>query len=307
MNPTSIQVTVIICTYNPRRDFIQRTLQALRRQTLAPESWEILLVDNASDVQLSREIDMSWHPNARHLREDKIGKTNALILAFTEAASDLCVIVDDDNLLDQDYLELTLQLSKAWSILGAWGGQSLPEYETSPPEWSKPHLWMLAIREFTEDRWSNLPHCYETAPFGAGMTIRKHVALGYVELVKTSALRVNLDPKGKELLRCGDLDMAFTACDLGLGTGIFAQLKLTHLMPSFRLQESYLLKLSEGNGYSLTILESFRGKLPEIPKSRLKQDLYEFYVQTKMNPLERKFRQAFVRGRTRALQAIAAQ
>ena len=60
---------------------------------------------------------------------------------------------------------------------------------------------------------------------------------------------------------------AFTACDLGLGTGIFQALKVTHLIPAIRLEVCYLEKLVEGTTYSETILYSFREQVPTITLS----------------------------------------
>ncbi len=39
-------------------------------------------------------------------------------------------------------------------------------------------------------------------------------------------------------------DLALTSCDIGLGTGLFTSLKLTHLISAYRLQENHLLRLA---------------------------------------------------------------
>ena len=297
-------LSVIICTYNPRRDYLDKVLMALEAQTLPSDKWELLLIDNASDKVLSEEIDLSRHPNARHLREEQLGKTHALLLGIKEAVGEIIVIVDDDNVLDSDYLELSLQLSNDWPILGSWGGQIRPEFEETPPDWTKPYWWMLAIRELTRDQWSNLIYCYEAAPVGAGMCVRKIVAQKYAESIRNNSQRLNLDPKGKLLMRGGDHDLSFTSCDIGLGTGVFVRLKLTHLIPIRRLQEEYLLKLAEGNGYSNVILESVRGHIPTVPKLSWKRKLVEYYKLRRMDSRTRRFHQAFGRGRALAIQEI---
>jgi putative transposase len=48
---------------------------ALRAQTIPPNQWEFLIVDNASDERLSEFWDLSWHPRARHIRENNLGLT----------------------------------------------------------------------------------------------------------------------------------------------------------------------------------------------------------------------------------------
>lgn len=298
-----IGLSVIICTHNPRLSYLSRVLQALDIQTLSKDLWELLLIDNASDRILASEIDVSWHPYARHIREDQLGLTPARLRGIQEAKAQTLVFVDDDNVLDIDYLENVSQISKDCPFLGAWGGQTMPEFESPPPEWTKPFWVSLAIREFNDDRWSNLVNQHETTPCGAGLCIRKAVAEKYADLIKQDSKRYEMDRKGQELTSYGDSDMAFTACDFGLGIGLFARLRLTHLMPAERLAEAYLLRLAEASTYSGTIVRSYRAKSPQSRKAMLGNlaDLIRFW---RMNPRERRFHQAHQRGLKAALKEI---
>ncbi|KAF3886897.1 MULTISPECIES: glycosyltransferase [Nostocales] len=296
-------LSVIICTHNPRRDYLDMVLQALKEQSLSTEFWELLLVDNASEKRLSSEIDLTWHPQSRHIREEKLGLTPARLKGIEEAVAETLVFVDDDNVLDSDYLEVTLQISKDWKFLGSWGGQIRPQFDEPPAEWTKPYWQWLAIREFDKDIWLNIIEA-NVYPCGAGMCVRKVVAEKYVSLVLHNSKRSNLDRKGNLLFGCGDMDLAFTACDIGLGMGLFVALKLIHLIPAKRLQEDYLVKLAEGNSYSTLILNSFRGKIPIQPKKSWKGKFYEFYRFWRMSLRERRFYWAHKRGETLAIQEI---
>jgi Glycosyl transferase family 2 len=297
-------ITVVTCTHNPRADYLDKVLAALKSQTLSPEHWEFILIDNASECPIESNIDLSWHPKARHVREEKLGLTPARIRGIQESSGNILVFVDDDNVLNFDYLEKTIEISKTWSILGAWGGQIRPEFEQEPPEWVQPYLPMLAIREFQHDRWSNLIHQHETTPCGAGLCVRKVVAEKYVELVQKHPFRASLDRQGRMLTSCGDSDLAFTACDMGLGTGLFTALKLTHLIPTYRLQEDYLLSLREGLIYSLTILNSFRGQLPPSQPS-WREKLVQIYHRWRLKPRMRRFHDAAYRGLNLARQELS--
>ncbi|AFZ13620.1 glycosyl transferase family 2 [Crinalium epipsammum PCC 9333] len=301
-------VSAIICTHNPRFDYLDRVIDGLKTQNLPYSEWEFLLVDNASDKLLSNEVDLSWQPNSRYIREDKLGLTSARLRGIKEAKTELLVFIDDDNVIDQDYLEVALQISREFPFLGAWGGQIIGEFETQPPAWAKRFFSYLAIREFDQDRWSNLLHQLDTTPFGAGMCVRKNVANQYANSIKTDKRRLELDRKGNDLQRvipfsCGDIDLAFTACDMGLGTGLFTSLKLTHLISSNRVTEEYLLRLFEGSTYSQLILDSYRGKLPQINRS-WKQKIREFYGYWNINPIQRRFYRAGKRATRLATQEI---
>ena len=295
-------LSVIICTHNPRTDYLQRVLGALKTQTLPKERWELLLIDNASEKILASEIDLKWHPNSRHIREEQLGLTVARLRGIKESAAETLVFVDDDNVLDRDYLEIVLQISKDYPFIGAWGGQIRPDFEIEPPSWTRPYWPILAVREFDRDKWSNLLHQHETTPCGAGLCIRKPVGEYYAKLLASRVGQVQLDRKGEELTSCGDSDLAFTACDMGLGTGQFQALKMTHLIPAVRVQVDYLEKLAEGIRYSDAILNSLRGRSPK--KDSWRRKLYLKYYRWTLSSEQKRIFDAAERGLHRALQEL---
>jgi hypothetical protein len=301
-------ISVITCTHNPRHHYLEKVLGALKSQTLPLKQWEFLLIDNASEQLLSSEIDLNWHPNARHIREEKLGLTPARLRGIQEAVGDILVFVDDDNVLDLDYLEITLKISKDFAIIGAWGGQVIPELEEKPPEWiktdQKNYLYSLACREFDRDSWSNLLHQHTTTPCGAGLCVRKIVADKYAESIRNDPRRIGMGRKGNLLTSCEDTDLAFTACDIGLGTGQFTSLKVTHLIPPSRLEEHYLLRLTEGLSYSGTMLDYMRGKLP--PQQTWKSSkIYLLYLRLRYGVRRSRFYEATQKGIRLALKEIA--
>ncbi len=204
-------------------------------------------------------------------------------------------------------MEVTLKISKDFSIIGAWGGQVIAELEEEPPEWTKPnlknYLYSLACREFEGDQWSNLIHQHETTPCGAGLCVRKIVAQKYAELVRNDPRRARIGRKGKLLTSCEDSDLAYTACDIGLGTGQFTSLKLTHLIPPRRLSEDYLLRLTEGLSYSGTILEYLRGKLPATPTWKSLK-IYLLYLRVRYGARRCRFYEAKQKGMRLAVKEI---
>jgi glycosyltransferase involved in cell wall biosynthesis len=272
-------------------------------QTLPFEQWELLLIDNASEQKLSTKLDLSWHSNARHIQETQLGLTHARLRGIREAQGEILVFVDDDNVLELDYLEITLQISKSYPMVGSWGGQIKAVFEEEPPEWAKPYLPYLAIREFNQDQWSNFSYMNESTPCGAGLCVRKAVAEKYAELIHSDPKRAGLGRKGKVLTSCEDSDLALVACDIGLGMGQFKALKLTHLIPSSRLQEEYLIKLTESMVFSKVILDSLRGKYPQKPSwgTQIKQ----YYKRSRKSAMERRFHDAVQRGYGLALKTLS--
>lgn len=260
-------LSVIICTHNPRADYLTRTLDALKAQTLPKEKWELLLIDNASKEPLSQTRDLSWHPNARHIREDELGLTPARMRGIREAAAEVLVFVDDDNLLRTDYLENALKLTVSHPWVAAFGGNMIGEFESEPESCIRGVLHELTLGEVKEEVWARYAKVKDIyfGPAGAGMVIRKMVATYYAEMSASDPLRHGLDRKGASLISAGDVDMALCSCVLGFAVGRFPQLYLTHLIPSTRLQRDYLLRLIEAKMLSSVILQFiWDGTLPMV-------------------------------------------
>lgn len=295
-------VSVIVCTHNPRPDYLGRVLAALDAQTLPKSAWDLIIVDNASAPDAGPRNDLSWHPEARLIREDVLGLTPARLRGMRESSGTLLVFVDDDNVLDPDFLAVSLQISEQRPFLGAWSGQCRGEFETPPPAWTRRYWGNLVVREFDHDVWSNLPRLAATMPCGAGLSVRREVALHYLSLYESGQRPHQMDRTGRAMLSGGDNDLAACACDVGLGVGLIASLRLTHLIPPERLTLDYLARLAEGIHYSGTLLDHYRNAA--VPKRGGVRRLIDS-IRRLLQPREHAtIDRAAARGRVRALDVL---
>jgi hypothetical protein len=282
-------------------------LAALRAQTLPPTDWELIIVDNASAKPVAGEFDLSWHPRARVVVETTLGLTPARQRAIREAAADLLVFVDDDNVLAPDYLCEAARLATAMPFLGAFGCSIRGIYEKPPADEVREWLWLLTVGEIKEARWSNLGVLggeVLTLPSGAGLVVRTKVAREYERLVADDPLRLSLGRRGANLAGSEDRDLSATSSRLGLGTGKFPSLKLDHLMSASRVDPGYLIRLAEASAYSETILyfvHNLPWRTPPQSRTRRWQAAWERF---RMTPFERTIRDAQRHGRERAIQMI---
>jgi glycosyltransferase involved in cell wall biosynthesis len=247
--------SVVICTRNPRVNYLSRVLTALREQTLPEKEWELLLIDNGSDNPLEDLVDLSWHPVSRVVHEPEPGLTPARLRAVAEVRGELIIFVDDDNVLDPSYLSECILIAQQFPRLGAWGGQLFPEFEIPPARELEDLLEGLALRRFQQPRWSNYDP--STCPYGAGLCVRAPVAKRYATIANSDPFRRSLDRRGHSLLGGGDLDLAMTSYQLGMGTGLFPQLKLLHLIPKHRVERDYLYEICVGGTYSGHLVNFF--------------------------------------------------
>lgn len=252
------KISVIICTHNPRHIYIERVLESLRQQTMDMSEWELLLIDNGSSTFLSKEIDLNWHPLARHVREEELGLTRARICGIRESDGNILIFVDDDNILDSNYLQNAYDIMQDYPSLGSFGGKSLPEFEVPPANWVKDFWVCLALRDLGEEvqtysyshSSSNEKQHPLFAPIGAGMALQREAAKIYVDSLVKDPIRMALDRTGKSLQSGGDCDINLTLIDSGWGVGYFPQLKLTHLISAPRLTKDYLAKLNHASSRS---------------------------------------------------------
>jgi glycosyltransferase involved in cell wall biosynthesis len=261
-----MQLSVIICTHNPRPAYLRRTIEGLKAQTLPRDRWELLLVDNASKFPISEQWDVSWHPRGRHTREDQIGLTPARLRGINDADGELLVFVDDDNLLDPDFLEKAAAVASANPFLSVIGAGVLkPEFEVPPSKEIIPRLQLLALREVAQPLWSNNIQDFECTPWGAGLCVRSSIARAYVRLVGQLRVTSLLDRSGTRLFCGGDDLFSWVSAANGGGFGVFPELRITHLISERRVTQPYFLQLIHDHSFSHGVLRYlWQGAAPKV-------------------------------------------
>lgn len=243
----------MICTCNPRIEYLTKTLDGIRRQTTPVCDSELIVVDNASDQPLADRIDLSWHPAGRCVREERKGLIYARLRGFRESVGDLIILSDDDNVLAPDYTAHAQRIAQEWPMLGVWGGHIEPVFEVPPPAWAVPYFHHLAIRTIAAPRWSSFV-VDRTMPYGAGQCIRRRVADGYVE---SAGREKSLECFNRRSSGAGDGDdayLCYVAQKLGFGEGLFPELKLQHLIPKERFNPDYFVRIARGNAHVAMLL-----------------------------------------------------
>jgi glycosyltransferase involved in cell wall biosynthesis len=311
MPSTMLDASVVICAHNPRPDYFARVLNGLRHQTLQFDRWELLIVDNESQLPLASRWDISWHPAARHLLERRLGLTWARHRGIQEASADLIIFVDDDNVLDETYLAEAIKLKHEWPYLGAWGSGSIRgELEVGLPESLRRHQSWLPLREVEAPRWSNLASyrkadaAEDVIPMGGGLCLRKNLAIAYIRLCHQSSIFLT-DRQGDALSSAGDVEISWVCCSNGFGIGVFPELKLTHLIPQRRLSEDYFVRFTAEACLSEFLLDyKWRHMVPQSPYG-LKTLLSVLKTILFYRGVDRRMRFAWLRALAKAKRIIA--
>lgn len=265
-------ITVIIVTYNPRQDLLAWALDSLGQQTLAKDQFEVIVVDNNSNPPL--ELRQLLHGRALNLRlvqEEQQGIMFARRLGILEAAAELLVFVDDDNHLAPDYLEVSLNIARLHPEIGAFGGRARGVFETPPTAWQLELVNNLGIRDFGDEAITSTDQCWGPwEPIGAGMVVRRDVAVAFVDRMQKQPETSALGRAGKLLSSGDDALLARTAYLLGYSCSYQPSLELEHYMKRARLTFNTLCRTIEGHGRAEVLLLALQGQKdhrPRMPRS----------------------------------------
>jgi len=292
----SVALSVVLCTPNPRSGGLGRTLAALQTQTLPPGEWELLLIQPASGERAAAPESVGWHPHGRIVSAPAPGLTPARRSGIAAAQGRLLVFVDDDHRLAPDYLEQALALSGRHPRIGAFGGNVSPGFETPPAAELAPWLEYLGLRHTSRALWSNHERPSPSLPRGAGLCVRSQVSDRYTTLFQTDARRGELDKMAPTTSVGADYDLALCACDLGLGTAIFPELRLTRAISSAQASAESLVALAEATHYQLTRLAALRDARRPAPDESRSQKIMLLLADWTHSKLARRFRRAARRG-----------
>jgi len=231
-----MKITVILCTYN-RCQSLRRALNSAAALAL-PESveWEILVVDNNSNDQTRKTVEefcALYQGHFRYLFEPRPGKSHALNSGIRAAQADVLAFMDDDVVVDANWLQnLTAALhNDEWA--GA-GGRIRTEWTCSPPCWlsaDSRHAAgpLVAFHPMSEGGQLSV------APIGTNMAFRREM------FEKYGAFRVDLGPRPGSELRNEDTEFGERLLAAGERFRYEPSALVDHPVSENRLKKEYFL------------------------------------------------------------------
>jgi len=211
-----------------------------------------LIIDNASQSPIAESLSDLTMSGLRVVRENRPGLSWARYCAVENAKAQILVFVDDDNVLDPQYLEHALGFFDDHPKIGVIGGKSIPEFAHPPEPWVEEFYDLLALRDqgnavitapgFTTEKNRAYPIC---APIGAGMAIRKLAIDAWVKQLAQRKIELS-DRKGNSLSSSGDNDIVLCALEAGYGVAYVPELSLTHVITADRCSIEHLSRLNQG-------------------------------------------------------------
>ncbi len=241
------RIAVVLAARNPHRGRLGEVLAGLARQTLPAAQWEFCLVDNGSSPAL-QAAEFSTLAGARVVVEPRPGLLWARLRGLASTSATYVVFIDDDTIPGAEFLTEAVAFMDTHPRAGTAGGRITGRFETSLPDWLEDAQWCLALRDSGDQplEWSlgAGPFPFWT-PIGAGLlTRRAALEPGYVGHVAAhwQAIQEN-SWVGQGVGGVEDKDLVLHCLRAGWSTGYAPRMQLTHLIPTSRLDRSYIERL----------------------------------------------------------------
>lgn len=241
-----MEISVIICTHNPREEYLLRTLEAIKKQTLSKDRWELLLIDNASKDRLSNHWDISWHGNARHITENRLGLTPARLRGVKESRGKIVIFIDDDLVVASELCASIVSIAAEDEGAGGGGGKIFGQISGALdwPAWMDSGLRLfLSVRDLGDE-----PFCVPPVdvpgglPPGACVWYRRKLLDPWIGLIEGQKRRP-LDRRGNQLWSDGDMELNYSVIEQGRHMRYDPTLTSVHMLPAARIELAYFAQL----------------------------------------------------------------
>ncbi len=240
-----MDVTVAICTFN-RCALLRQTLAQLTKIAVPPDlAWQVLVVDNNCTDQTAAVVAEFQHllPIAS-VFESAPGLSHARNRAIEACAAPIITFIDDDVLVDPQWLAALMSAARRLVDAAAWGGPIVPWYPVQPrPEYIEafPALRSGFCGHDNGDQERILNDTEEIV--GANMTYR-------MSAIGSMRFDVTLGPIGTKPVTGDETEFVERLRRKGCRIGWVPQMVVQHYVDPSRMRLSYLLKYTYSQGQS---------------------------------------------------------
>ena len=240
-----MMLSVILCTYNRER-YIYNVLQSIAAGGFG--DYEIVLVNNNSTDGTESECQRfaKDHPEVamRYCVEKQQGLSYARNRGIMESQGDVLVYVDDDAVVNREYLQTYADFFNRNKEAVAAGGPITPRYDgCEEPSWMSHYTRQLVTGELNlGTREREFPK--GAFPGGGNAAYRKSV------FNEVGLFNVELGRKGNSLIGAEEKDLFDKMTSRGMKFYYLPNAILYHLIPPKKLTQDYFDRLTYGIGVS---------------------------------------------------------
>ena len=253
-------LSVVVCSYN-REQYIADAIESLLYQTLSPELFEILIIDNNSkdrtgEIALDYVERFGKSHQIRYIKESNQGLCFARNRGIVEAKGKFIVYMDDDGIADPDFLEVQYNFLVEHDYVVGLGGKIIPRYVHGKPKWIDGILEGLVSKVDHGDKVFR--YTGKKYPVGCNMTYRKDI------LVQVGMFDTAVGQVGDNVVRGDETELYNRIKKLNRPVYYLPKSRVEHVIEKNRLTRAHIKKMSEGVGIGRRILYNkadWKGKL----------------------------------------------
>lgn len=239
-------LSVIICTYN-REKYIYNVLKSIAENDFPYNNYEILLINNNCTDNTAAECQRfkADFPsvNFREFVETNQGLSHARNRGIKESKGDILVYVDDDALVNREYLRTFADFFVNNSEAYAAGGPIIPRYETEEPKWMSYYIKCL-LTGYKYKGNKVVEFLSGDFPGGGNAAYRKEV------FDKVGLYNVDLGRKGDSLVGAEEKDIFDKMRTRQMRFFYLPTAILYHIIPEKKLSTDYFNRLTYAIGVS---------------------------------------------------------
>jgi glycosyltransferase involved in cell wall biosynthesis len=130
-------ISAIICTRN-RAKYLRGAIESLRDQSLPPDQYEIIVIDNGSSDETRQVVQSEYAhvPNLRYIAEPVVGLSQARNTGWRAARSEYVAYLDDDAVAAPCWVSSILRaFADVIPRPGCVGGPIDLMWEDNAPDW----------------------------------------------------------------------------------------------------------------------------------------------------------------------------
>jgi len=122
-----MHLSIVIPTYK-RYDLLKQCLDSVLQQDYPLTEYEVIVVDDAQDDRVKALLDQlkEKHPNLQYLAQNHRGPAVARNLGIRFSSGEIIGFIDDDCLVDRDWVKLMVLAHLKNPIVAAVGGLTIP-------------------------------------------------------------------------------------------------------------------------------------------------------------------------------------
>lgn len=250
MNEELLRVSVIIPTYN-RKSSLLETLRSITNQTFPMNRFEVIIVDDGSTDGTELSIRQSYPFDLQFLSQPNRGSAVARNNGAKNSRGDLLIFIDDDMLLEPDYISGLFEGHKSYSRSIGMG--SMLSYT--------PQNATQFAKIYAHDQFS-IPFTKECGFVRFTECVTNNLSIKHDDFFEIGMMQ---DICGDGPTWWGDVDFGFRAFRMGFGFWRSNKAKCTHQDYSFRDLSTASQRAFLVSKMAVKLFQKYPDLLPYLP------------------------------------------